>query len=104
MMDLEREKLRVTYQVCRLGFGLLTVALGLACFTSILPLLANFHRDLFFLYIRILRSSWYPWISVPITWGGLVGVTLLWGRWDHPSWQRRAGLLLVMNLVDGALW
>ena len=31
-------------------------------------------------------------------------MTLLWGRWDHAGWQRRAGLLLVMNLVDGALW
>jgi hypothetical protein len=104
MMDLEREQLRKTYQVSRLGFGLLSVALGLACVDAILPLLAHFHRDLFFLYIRIVRSSWYEWISVPITWGSLLGVTLLWGRWDHASWQRRVGLLLVMNLVDGALW
>ncbi len=105
MMDLEREQLRKTYQVCRLGFALLSVALGLACVTALLPLLANFfHGELAFLIVRFVRSSWYEWISVPITWGGLLGVTLLWGRWDHVGWQRRVGLLLVMNLVNGALW
>jgi hypothetical protein len=104
MIDLEREQLRKTYQISRVGFALLSMALGLACVDSILPLLANFHRDLVFLYIRIVRSAWYGWISVPITWGSLLGVTFLWGRWDHPSWQRRVGLLLGMNLVDAALW
>ena len=41
---------------------------------------------------------------MPITWGSLLGVTLLWGRFDHPGWQRRVGLLLVMSLVDAGLW
>ncbi len=104
MIDLEREQLRNTYQICRLGFAFLSVALGLACVTAILPLLMYFHRDLFFLILRVERSSWYGWISVPITWGSLLGVTLLWGRWNHVSWQRRVGLLLVMSLVDAALW
>jgi hypothetical protein len=104
MMDLEREQLRKTYQVCRLGFAFLSVALGLACVTAILPLLANFHPDLAILFIRFVRSSWYAWISVPITWGSLIGATLLWGRWEHVGWQRRVGLLLVMCLVDTVLW
>ena len=104
-MDLEREHLRKTYQVCRLGFGFLSVALGLACVTSILPLLRHFfHGDVAFLIARIEESSWYYWISAPITGGVLLGVTLLWGRWDHVGWQRRVGLLLVMGLVDGVLW
>src|SRR5262249_15992894 len=104
MMDLEREQLRKTYQVCLLGFACLSVALGLACLTSILSLLAHFNLDMRIFIFRIVRSAWYEWISVPITWGSLLGVTLLWGRWDHVGWQRRAGLLLVMNLVDGVLW
>jgi hypothetical protein len=29
---------------------------------------------------------------------------LIWGRWEHVSWQRRSGLLLVMCLVDIGLW
>ena len=29
---------------------------------------------------------------------------LLWGRWDHKSWQRRTGLLLVMCMVDLVVW
>ena len=104
MIDLEREQLRKTYQVCRLGFGLLAVALGLACITAILPLLARFFQgELAVLIIRIEFSSWYEWIDVPITFGSLLGTALLWGRWDHVSWQRRAGLLLAMTLVDGAL-
>ena len=32
MFDLEREQLRKTYQLCRLGFGFIAVALVLACF------------------------------------------------------------------------
>ncbi len=41
---------------------------------------------------------------MPITWGSLLGVIILWGRFDHPGWQRRVGLLLVMSLVDAGLW
>ena len=37
-------------------------------------------------------------VDVPITWGSLLGVTLLWGRFDHArGWQRRVGPLLVMS-------
>ena len=41
---------------------------------------------------------------MPITWGSLLGVTLLWGRFEHAGWQRRVGLLLVMSLVDAGFW
>ena len=37
-------------------------------------------------------------------WGSLAGAMLLWGRWDHKSWQRRTGLLLVMCIVDLVVW
>jgi len=33
-----------------------------------------------------------------------VGAMMLWGRWDHKSWQRRTGFLLLMCLVDLVLW
>ena len=100
MLDLEQEQLRKTYQVCRLGFTILSAALVLACFTSVLPLFVHFHPEL---TLRILRSSWYQWIDVPIAWGCLLGTTLLWGRWEHRGWQQRVGLLLVMCLVDVGL-
>ncbi len=38
MYDLEREQLRKTYQLCRLAFLMLAVALVLACFESLLDL------------------------------------------------------------------
>jgi hypothetical protein len=100
MLDQENEQLRKTYQVCRLGFAILSAALVLACFTSILPLIVHFHPEL---SRQILRASWYQWLDVPMAWGCLVGTTLLWGRWDHQGWQRRVGLLLVMCLVDVGL-
>jgi len=101
MMDLEREELRKTYFLCRLGFAFLSLALTLACFTYLLALFGYFNPHL---ALRIIRSSWYQWIELPVVWGGLIGTTLLWGRWEHVSWQRRSGLLLVMCLVDVALW
>jgi hypothetical protein len=101
MMDLEREQLRKTYSLCRLAFGLLSVALVIACLTYFVALFYNFNPHL---ARQIVSSPWYQWIDVPVVWGSLFGVTLLWGRWDQVSWQRRSGLLLAMCLVDVALW
>ena len=101
MFDLEREQLRKTYQLCRLGFLMLGMALVLACFTSLLDLYGSFDRGL---STWISESGLIEWIDAPIVWGCLIGATLLWGRWDHASWQRRAGLFLLMNLVDLGLW
>ena len=98
MIDLEREQLRKTYQLCRSGFAILSVALVIACLNSLLELFGNFNPHL------VLQASWYQWIDLPIVWGSLIGTTLLWGRWEQVSWQRRSGLLLVMCLVDIALW
>jgi hypothetical protein len=101
MIDLEREQLRKTYEVSRIGFTILSAALVLACLTSLLPILANFYPEL---CGRILMTPWFQWLDVPITWGSLLGVTLLFGRFDHAGWQRRVGLLLVMSMVDAGLW
>jgi heme exporter protein D len=101
MFDLEREQIRKTYQLCRLAFIMLGTALALACFTSLLGLFGRFQPGLLH---WIQGSVVYEWVDAPIVWGCLIGATLLWGRWDHVSWQRRAGLFLVMNLVDLGLW
>jgi hypothetical protein len=101
MYDQEREQLRKTYQLCRVGFGIIAVALVLACLPSVLWLFTTFDRAM---VGWILDSRWYHWIDTPIVWCSLIGTTLLWGRWNHPSWQRRAGLLLIMGLADIAIW
>jgi hypothetical protein len=101
VFDLEEEQLRKTYQLCRIGFGITAIALVAACVTSLVSLLPFVQRDLF---LWINQSSWYQGLETPIIWLSLIGATLLWGRWDHVSWQRRAGLLLLMCLVDLACW
>jgi hypothetical protein len=101
MFDLEREQLRKTYQLCRLGFGFIAVAMVLFSLDAVVGLFSVFHRHL---AQWVQGMVWYSWLSVPIAWGSLMGAVLLWGRWDHTSWQRRAGLLLIMCLVDLGLW
>jgi hypothetical protein len=101
MYDQEREQLRKTYQLCRAGFGINAVALVLACLTSVVHLFRTFNGAL---VGWIVDAPWYHWIDTPIVWCSLIGTTLLWGRWNHTSWQRRAGLLMVMCLADIALW
>jgi hypothetical protein len=101
MNDFDVENQRRTYQLCRLAFGALSVSFALFCVPSILELFTLFH---FPLIQQIQRSPILEWIDTPIAWGSLLGATLLFGRWDNVSWQRRAGLLLVMNLVDVSLW
>jgi hypothetical protein len=101
MFDSERDQQRKTYQLCRVGFTITAIALVLACFTSVLHLFRSFDPGL---VVWIQDSAWYHWIDTPIVWFSLIGTTLLWGRWEHKSWQRRTGLLLVMCLADLALW
>lgn len=94
---------RSRYQLCRVGFGICAVVLilqggNLAC------LLAAVFGDIPRLAALMQEPRWHWIIGTPITWGAVIGSYLLWGRWTEPSWQRRAGLLLLMNLIDGGLW
>jgi hypothetical protein len=100
-MDFDREQLRRTYEVSRVGFGILAVALALACVTSLVPLLGHLYPEF---CLGLMGAKWFQSLDVPITWGSLLGVTLLFGRFEHRGWQRRVGLLLVMSLVDAGLW
>jgi hypothetical protein len=102
MLELERDQIRKTYQLCRIGFFLLTVALVPACIFQLLLMvgLLGDHQ----LVNRMVLSPWNEWITNVSVWGSLVGAMLLWGRWEHKSWQRRTGLLLVMCIVDLVVW
>ena len=85
-----------------MGFGILSAALVLACFTSVLPLLRHFYPGL---CAQITAAAWYRWIGRADHLGQPARRrSLLWGRFDHPGWQRRVGLLLVMSLVNAGLW
>jgi len=102
MFEFERDQIRKTYQLCRIGFFLLTIALLPACILSLLAMVGLLgDRQLF---NQIFDSPWTQWVYTVSVWGSLVGAMMLWGRWDHKSWQRRTGLLLVMCLVDLVVW
>jgi hypothetical protein len=103
MFDIEREQNRKYSQLCRLGFIFLAGALLIACVSSLIDLFGQFEQGPGLL-ARIQRSDWYQWTGTPITCGCFVGAILLWGRWEHASWQRRAGVFLLMNLADVVLW
>jgi hypothetical protein len=98
----ERDRERTTYQLCRLGFGILSAALVLACVSTLLSLPRHFGGRAFLPWLQA-SAVWY-WIDAPIVWGSLIGSYLLWARWNDPSWQRRSGLLVVMGATDAVLW
>jgi hypothetical protein len=101
-MDQEREQERQTYRLCRLGFGIISFALVIACFSTLLSLPGHFGGRAFLPWLR--NTTWWVWVDAPVVWGSLIGSYLLWGRWNHAAWQRRAGLLVLMGLVDAVLW
>ncbi len=102
MFEYERDQIRKTYQLCRIGFFLLTVALLPACILSLLDMVGRLGDPQ--LHHQIVSSAWSQWVDNMCVWGSLVGAMILWGRWDHKSWQRRTGLLLVMCIVDLVVW
>ncbi len=101
-MELEREQERRTYRLCQLGFGIISVALVLACAESLL-FLPKLFRVRGVLH-ELFDTEFWRWADSPVVWLSLVGSYLLWGRWSAPGWQRRAGLLVVMGGVDVVLW
>lgn len=101
-MDQEREQDRRTYQLCRLGFGILSFSLLVASTTMVLWLVWRFFRPTWLIWI--LQSRLWHWSDVPVVWGSLVGTYLLWGRWSDAGWQRRSGLLVLMCVCDAFFW
>jgi hypothetical protein len=102
MMELEREQLWKIYQLCRTGFFLLAVSLIPSCIVSLLAMLGIMgDRGLFQWLVNSPLNQWVFTLSV---WGSLAGTMLLWGRWNHRSWQRRTGFLMFMCVIDLVLW
>src|SRR5215218_8572169 len=100
--DQERDQQRRTYQICRLGFGLLSFALLLASFSRVVWLIRLFIGGQAVAWI--IRSPFWHWLDTPVVWASLLATYLLWGRWPDSGWQRRSGLLIVMGMVDAILW
>src|SRR4051794_11771701 len=98
MMDLEREQLWKTYQLCRTAFFLLAVALIPPCIMSLLTMVALMGDRGLWLWLE--NSPLDRWVSTVSVWGSLAGTMLLWGRWNHAGWQRRTGFLLLMCVAD----
>jgi hypothetical protein len=101
-MDQEREQERQTYRLCRLAFALLSVALVIASLMTVLQLPRHFGVRAVPPWIT--RSAFWSGLDASVVWLSLAGYYLLWGRWSHPGWQRRTGLLVVMGMVDAVLW
>jgi hypothetical protein len=103
MHDLEREQLRKTYQLSRTAFLFLAVSLVPSCILAVLDLIVVLGQNRR-LHVWLTQFSWNEWVFTLSVWCSLAGTTLLWGRWENKSWQRRTGLLLFMCLVDLVLW
>jgi hypothetical protein len=103
MIELERDHLRKTYQLCRIGFFLLTISLVPPCIFSLIGMVGLLLGDPQ-LFRWLMNSPLNPWVNTLSVWGSMAGTMLLWGRWNHQSWQRRTGFLLFMCLVDLIVW
>jgi hypothetical protein len=94
---------RWKYRLCGAGFALTALALGLLGLSGGLDLVMMFTGDP--AVGGLVRHPLWTWlVGAPITWGSLIGSYLLWGRWREPRWQRRAGLLVLMNATDLLFW
>ena len=102
-MNTETGTLVPRYRLCTGGYWLSAFALGLLCLSEALFLWVVFTRDrgLF----ELMQQSFWTWaVEMPISAGALIGSYLLWGRWTDRPWQRRAGLLVALNLFDFGYW
>jgi hypothetical protein len=102
-MDWESDLWRGRYWLCRAGFGLLAVGLGLLCIYNVAFILQVFglarrlgpiHRN----------PGWFWLVDAPIPWTTLIGSMCLWGLWRVPFWQSRVLPLILMNGADAACW
>src|SRR5271157_5433959 len=71
MFEYERDQIRKTYQLCRIGFFLLTIALLPACILSLLEMV-GFLGDRQLLN-QIFDSPLNQWVNTVSVWGSLVG-------------------------------
>jgi hypothetical protein len=88
----------------RLGFSVLGIALAVLSLSQIGNLILLFSGQRRAMGVQIGIPHWRLIEEAVITWGSLLGVCILWGRWPDVNWQRRSGILLMMCLVDAVLW
>jgi hypothetical protein len=91
-----------TYTLCRSAFLFLAIGLVPAAFLQLLYVVGTVGDRQISLWLQ--QATWPSWISTLTTWSLLIGTTLLWGRWDNASWQRRTSALMTMCLVDVGIW
>lgn len=99
----EKPDLRPRYRLCKLGFALASLALGLQCADLALSLGAQFF-GMVDVWKLVQSPRWRLLVGTPITWSAVLGAYLLLGRWRHASWNRRAGVLMLMNAIDLGFW
>lgn len=91
------------YRVCRRGFALLGLGLGLLWLSDVASLAFSF--GLFPAYGHLRGTRLWTWgVDFPITATTLLGSLTLLGCWPLASWNRRVGLLVLMNTVDFVTW
>lgn len=102
-MESEHEPIAPRYRICNVGFWISGLALALLGLSGALTLWGNLTGAQGLLLA--MQQPWFTWgVELPITAGALLGSYLLWGRWSDANWQRRAGLLVAMNLFDAISW
>ena len=102
-MDLESEELRRRYRIGRAGFGFIALGVGFLCLNASAYLAFFLSREMDIL--NLIESPLWNWlVGAPITGGTVLGTFLIFGCWPDSSWRRRAGALVVMHLIDVALW
>jgi hypothetical protein len=100
----QRAQLRRNIQKFRLGFSILGLALVVCSLSTIGNLILVFARQQAPIGAQPGIPHWRLIEGGIITWGSLLGVFLLCGRWPDTNWQRRSGILMLMCLVDAVLW
>jgi hypothetical protein len=91
-------------RLSRLALDLTALALCLLCVSNLFEFIAPFF-GFGGAVNRILGHPLWTWgVGPAITFGSLLGALLFLGRWDEPSWRRRALLLVLLDAVDALLW
>lgn len=93
-----------TYRLSRTGFLFLTIGLAPLALLQVLIIVGEVLVGDRQIEMWLQQSTWLDWLPTLATWSTLIGSTLLWGRWDNPSWQRRTSLLMAMCLIDVGIW
>lgn len=94
---------RPRYRLCRIAFALASVALGLQAAQLALQLYVEFTSDRRLAQV-LMHPQWNLWVGTALSWGAAIASYLLIGRFADARWNRRAGLLALMNSVDLLIW